>query len=170
MKKVIKEILSWILLFILAFGISQLITKAIILKVIVPSGSMETTIMVDDRVVAFRLAYLLSEPERGDIIVFRYPDDESLNYIKRIIGLPGEIIEGRDGYVYINGEPLDEPYVAELLDNDFGPYTVPENCYFMMGDNRNWSEDSRYWINKYVNKDKILGKAIFKYPNFTWFR
>ena len=168
-RKIVKEFLSWILVVIIAFGISQFVTRVIILQVIVPSGSMENTIRIDDKVVALRLAYLMSDPERGDIVVFPFPDNEKINYIKRIIGLPGDTIEGKAGIVYINGEPIEEPYVREPLETDFGPYKVPEDSYFMMGDNRNWSEDSRYWTNKYVKRDKIKGKALFKYPQFTWF-
>lgn len=168
-KKIFKEVLSWILIFAIAFGLAQFITKVIILRVIVPTGSMEHTIRVDDKVVALRLAYLINDPKRRDIIVFPFPDDEEVDYIKRIIGLPGETIEGKNGLVYINGEPLEEPYVTNTLDSDFGPYEVPKDSYFMMGDNRNGSKDSRYWEDKFVKRDKILGKAILKYPDFTWF-
>jgi signal peptidase I len=168
-KKIIKEIISWIMVFVIAFGVATFVNKVIIFKVQVPTGSMENTIMVGDRVVTLRLSYLFSDPQRGDIIVFPFPDNEKEDYIKRIMGLPGETIEGKNGLVYINGEALDEPYVKETIDNDFGPYEIPEDSYFMMGDNRNWSEDSRYWQNKYVARDKIKGKAILKYPDFTWF-
>jgi signal peptidase I len=130
---------------------------------------MENTILIGDRVVTSRVSYLSGEPRRGDIVVFPFPDDEEVDYIKRIIGLPGETIEGKDGLVYINGEPLVEPYVVEALDSDFGPYEVPEESYFMMGDNRNNSQDSRYWENKFLARDKIEGKAILKYPKFDWF-
>lgn len=166
--KLVKEIISWIMVFVIAFGLATFINKVIILKVEVPTGSMEKTIMVGDKVITYRLAYLFSEPKRGDIIVFPFPDDESVDYIKRIIGLPGEKIEGKDGYVYINGKKLEESYVTSLLDDDFGPYTVPANSYFMMGDNRSISEDSRYWEDKFVKKSKIIGKAIVKYPNFQF--
>ncbi len=168
-KKVIKEIISWILVFVIAIVAANLIKEFIIYNVEVPTGSMENTIMIGDRVVTSRLSYLSSDPRRGDIIVFPYPDDEELDYIKRIIGLPGETIEGKDGLVYINGEPLEEPYVAEALDSDFGPYEVPEDSYFMMGDNRNNSQDSRYWENKFLARDKIEGKAILRYPKLHWF-
>lgn len=167
-KKIIHEIISWILVFAIALGLSQFITRVIILQVEVPSGSMQDTIKVGDRVVALRLSYVFGNPKRGDIVVFPFPDDESVDYIKRIIGLPGETITGKNGLVYINGEPLDEPYVMDKLDGDFGPYVIPEDSYFMMGDNRNNSEDSRYWENKFVTKDKIKGKALFKFPGFSW--
>ena len=168
--KLIKEIVSWVIVVVLAFGLAQFITKVIVLKVEIPSGSMENTILIGDKVVASRQAYLFQDPKRGDIVVFPYPDDESIDYIKRIIGLPGETIEGKDGLVYINGEPLQEPYVMEELANDFGPFNIPKDGYFMMGDNRGASEDARYWTNKFVERDKIRGKALFKYPDFSWFR
>lgn len=168
-RRILKEITSWILVFVVAFALATLINKVIILKVEVPSGSMENTIMIGDKVITFRLSYLISDPKRGDVIVFPYPDDEEVDYIKRIIGLPGETIEGKDGTVYIDGKPLMEPYVKEKISHDFGPYIVPKDSYFMMGDNRNNSEDSRYWEHKFVSKDKIKGKAIVKYPNLFWF-
>jgi signal peptidase I len=156
------------MVFVLAFGLAMFINKVVIYKVKIPSGSMENTIMVGDRVITYRLAYLFGEPKRGDIVVFPFPDDESEDFIKRIIGLPGETVEGKNGLVYVDGVPLDEPYVKDKLDSDFGPYKVPADSYFMMGDNRNMSKDSRYWTNKFVKKEKIRGKAILKYPNFTW--
>ncbi len=168
-KKVMKEVISWILVFVIAIVAATLIKEFIIYNVEVPTGSMEDTIEIGNRVVTSRLSYLSSDPRRGDIVVFPYPDNEELDYIKRIIGMPGETIEGKDGLVYINGEPLEEPYVKEALDSDFGPYEVPEDSYFMMGDNRNNSQDSRYWENKFLARDKIEGKAILKYPNFHWF-
>lgn len=170
-KKIAKEILSWILVLVIAVAISQFVTRVIILQVKVPSGSMESTIMIDDKVVAFRLSYWFSDPKRGDIIVFPFPDNEKVDYIKRIIGLPGETVELKNGTVFIDGIALEEDYLNEPINIEevFGPITVPEDSYFMMGDNRNWSEDSRYWINKFVERDKIRGKALFKYPGFTWF-
>ena len=168
-KRILKEVISWILVFVIAFGLATFINKVIIFKVEVPSGSMEDTIMIGDRAITYRLAYLFSDPKRGDIVVFPFPDDESVDYIKRIIGLPGDTVEGKGGLVYINGKPLNEPYVMAPIDSDFGPYEVPEDGYFMMGDNRNNSADSRFWENKFVARNKIKGKALLKYPDFTWF-
>ncbi|HBI74433.1 MAG TPA: signal peptidase I [Lachnospiraceae bacterium] len=168
-KQVLKEAFSWIMVLVVAVAIAFLINRFVIFKVAVPTGSMENTILVDDKVVTFRLSYLFHDPERGDIVVFPFPDNEKEDYIKRIIGLPGETVEGKAGLVYINGEPLEEPYVKEKINRDFGPYEVPEDHYFMMGDNRNESQDSRYWDNKFLAENKIKGKALFKYPNFTWF-
>ena len=159
------EIISWIKTIAMAVVIAVLINSFVIVNATVPTGSMENTIMPGDRIIALRLTYYVSSPERGDIVVFRYPDDESVLYVKRVIGLPGETVEVKDGEVYINNSdtPLDDSFVNEQPVGDFGPYEVPEGCYFMMGDNRNNSQDSRYWVNKYVEEDKILGKVYFKY-------
>ena len=138
--------------------------------------------MTGDRIFGFRLAYGLNldffgheiskkikDPERFDIVIFKYPDDESVDYLKRIIGLPGETVEIISGKVYINGELLDEPYLSEEPTGDFGPYQVPEDSYFMLGDNRAVSKDSRYWHNTYVKKEKIIAKAFVMYwPSLKW--
>lgn len=164
-----KEIRSWIITIALAFILAYVITHFIVIKAEIPTGSMERTIMTDDKIVGNRLAYLFSEPERGDVVIFIYPDDESENYVKRIIGLPGETVEIIKGKVYIDGsaQPLDEPYLSVIMRGSFGPYEVPEGSYFMLGDNRNTSKDSRYWENTYVTKDKLVAKAWFRYsPTF----
>ena len=151
---------------IVAVLIAFLVNTFVLLNATIPSGSMETTIMTGDRVFGFRLAYLFSDPQRGDIVIFKYPDDPSTNFIKRIIGLPGETVTIRAGRVYINDstEPLPEEYLAEApAERDFGPYEVPEDCYFMLGDNRNNSRDSRFWNNTYVRRDQILAKAFLRY-------
>jgi signal peptidase I len=162
---VTKEIVSWIQTFVVAILIAIFITKVLIVNAKVPSASMETTIMTNDRLIANRLAYITSDPERFDIVVFKFPDDESKLYIKRIIGLPGDKVEIRDGEVYINDstEPLDDSFLHEPMYSQNAVYNVPEGCYFMLGDNRNNSADSRMWNNKFVAKDKILGKAVFRY-------
>jgi len=164
-----KEIVSWCGVVVLAVALALFVNQVIIVNAKVPSGSMEDTIMTEDRIAAFRLAYLFSEPERFDIVVFRFPDDESILFVKRIIGLPGDTVNIIDGKVYLNGdtEPLDDSFTKDLPTGDAGPFVVPKGYYFMMGDNRNNSRDSRYWNNKYVAMKKILGKVIFKYyPGF----
>jgi signal peptidase I len=167
-QKVIKEIISWIMVFVIAIVLALLINRLVIYRVSSPTGSMENTFMIDDKVVTFRLAYLFSGPKRGDIVVFEAPDTPEEDYIKRVIGLPGDTVEGIDGVVYINGEPLKEDYLKEPMIGSFGPYEVPEGHYFMLGDNRNISLDARYWKNKFVALKKIRGKAILKYPDFKW--
>ena len=162
-----KEIVSWVKTIILALILAACINSFIIVNAEVPSGSMENTIMTNDRIVAFRLSYLFAKPKRGDVIVFHFPDDPTGKtlYVKRIIGLPGEKLEIKKGRVYINDsrQPLAESYLKEKAIGDFGAYEIPEGCYFVMGDNRNDSEDARFWKNTYVEKDKILGKVIFRY-------
>lgn len=166
-----KEIISWIILALLAFLLAKFITNFVIIKAIIPSNSMENTIMTNDRIIGNRLAYLFTSPKRGDIVIFKFPDDETKNYIKRVIGLPGETIEIYDGAVYIYDAegnltegPFEESYLKEeMYTAGIQSFTVPEDCYFMLGDNRNTSLDARYWINPYVHEDKILGKAWFRY-------
>lgn len=166
-----KEVLSWVMTFVAAILIVVFAQTFLIINAQVPTGSMVNTIQEGDRIFTFRLSYLFDDPQRGDIIVFRYPDNEKERFTKRVIGLPGERVEIRDGKVYINDSetPLDEPYVNGTPTGNFGPYEIPEDCYFMLGDNRNDSLDARYWQNTYLHKDKILGKVIFSYyPDFKW--
>ena len=160
-----KELFQWVLVIIGAVILAFLIDTFVIVNAQIPSGSMENTIMTGDRVFGNRLAYRFSDPKRFDIIIFKYPDDESQLFIKRIIGLPGETVEIHDGNIYINGSdtPLEDVDIKEPMEGSFGPYTVPEGCYFVMGDNRNNSRDSRYWENTFVSEDAILGKAVFRY-------
>lgn len=160
-----KELFQWVLVIIGAVILAFLIDTFVIVNAQIPSGSMENTIMTGDRVFGNRLAYKFSDPERFDIIIFKYPDDESQLFIKRIIGLPGETVEIHDGNIYINGSdtPLEDVDIKEPMEGSFGPYTVPEGCYFVMGDNRNNSRDSRYWENTFVSEDAILGKAVLRY-------
>lgn len=168
-----KEILGWVLPLVAGIFAAFLIKNYIIINARVPSGSMENTIMTGDRLIGNRLAYLNSNPERGDIVIFHYPDNEEEIYVKRVIGLPGETVEIRDAKIYINGseEPLEEPYLKEEWFLNPGPYEfqIPENSYLVLGDNRNNSLDARYWTNKYVAKDKILGQAVFAYWPYSSF-
>ena len=168
-KAVIKELLGWLLVIASALVLNFLISSFVLFKVASPTGSMENTIKIGDPVYTFRLAYLFSDPKRGDIVVFPNPDDDTETLIKRIIGLPGETIEGIDGVVYIDGEPLTEDYLKEPMEGSFGPYDIPVGCYFMMGDNRNISLDARYWDNKFVKGDSIISKAFCKFHGFRWF-
>lgn len=157
------ELLSWLKTIAVAVIVTLLISNFVIVNATVPTGSMENTIMPKDRIVAFRLAYLFDTPKRGDIVIFEPPDGAEDPYVKRVIGLPGEIIRIADGTVYINDNPLEEPYLHEPMVGEFGPFEIPEDCYFMMGDNRNDSYDARYWHNKFVDRSEIMGKVIFKY-------
>ena len=161
-------ILDWVLVIVIALAAALIINFCIIVNSTVPSGSMENTIMTNTRMIGFRLSYLFHEPERGDIIIFHYPDDPKQIFVKRVIGLPGETVEVKAGITYIDGEALEEDYInpdywkgtMEGKAYDSGPFTVPEGSYFVMGDNRANSHDSRFWKNHYVSKKAIIGKAL----------
>lgn len=164
-----RELVEDVIMVLVVLVVVFLIKNFILINAQIPSGSMENTIMTGDRVFGNRLAYRFGEPERGDIAIFKYPDDESELYIKRVMGLPGDTIEIRDGLLYLNHseQPLDEPYLKETPTGDFGPYQVPEGCYFMLGDNRNKSHDSRFWENTFVTRENVLAKAVFRYYPFN---
>lgn len=162
MKRVIKGIYEWSKLILFALLVAFGLKNYVVASALVPTGSMEGTVMTGSRIVINRLAYLYDVPQRGDIVCFYYPDDGETKYLKRVIGLPGEEIEGIDGKVYIDGKEITD-FTDNAFYEDFGPYAIPDDCYFMMGDNRSNSWDSRYWMNKYVHIDDILGKAEFEY-------
>jgi len=169
-KKQVKEIVEWILILAFAVVAAMLINRYVIIKAEVPTGSMEHTIEVDDCILGFQLAYLFDGPDRGDVVIFPYPDNPETTYVKRVIGLPGETVEIKNGYVYIDGTPIEEPYLKEEMRGEYGPYVVPEGSYFMLGDNRNSSQDSRKWKNTYLKEEDIMAKVLFRYsPSFKWF-
>lgn len=165
-----KEIKSFAFTLLVTFVVVLVLKNFIIINANVPTGSMENTIMPGDNILGFRLAYINEEPERGDIIFFYFPDDESQKFVKRIIGLPGERVTILEGKIYIgdSSEPLDEPYLKEEWTRGTGPYVfeIPEDSYLCLGDNRNRSADAREWNNPYVAKEKIIGKALFTYFPF----
>ncbi|PMQ01310.1 MAG: signal peptidase I [Dictyoglomus sp. NZ13-RE01] len=140
--------------FILAFLI-----KSFILQIsYIPTGSMIPTLNEGEAVLVVRIPYYFREPRRGEIIVFKYPLDPSKEYVKRLIGLPGDRVEIKNGEVYVNGQKLVEDYVKRKSDDNYGPITVPKDSYFVLGDNRPVSVDSRYW--GFVPKKNLVGKAI----------
>ena len=166
-----REIFSWILVVVVAYILAFCITHFVIIKTEVISSSMVHTLEIGDRVIGNRLAYLFKDPERGDIIFFAYPKDTDETYVKRVIGCPGDTIKIADGKVYVNGSeiPLSEPYIdgqttkinGEFITEANGVVVVPENSYFVLGDNRKVSQDSREW--GLVTKDKIYAKAWLRY-------
>jgi signal peptidase I len=175
---------------ILAFFVRTFVVQAFK----IPTGSMENNLLIGDHLLVnkFVFAPTLTSVEkallpidpirRGDILVFKFPEDPTRDFIKRVIGLPGETIEMRNKKVYIDGKPLDEPYVHFLdppsdeggssppdvdaadLRSGFPPMMVPPDQYFMMGDNRDNSQDSRYW--GFMRRDYVKGKALFVYFSF----
>lgn len=138
----------------------------------IPSRSMQPTLDVGDHIICNELCYRYNTPERGDLIIFKYPRDEDLDYIKRIVAIPGDTVMTSGNELFINGRKTEEPYALYTQENlepgdfvpDFGPVTIGEGEYFVMGDNRNNSEDSRVF--GAVKRHKIQGKAIFIY--FSW--
>ena len=162
-KSVIREFLE---MAVIAAVLAILIKTFIAGNYYVPSGSMEPTIITNDKVIVTNFSYYLNEPERGDVIVFEYPEDRTKDYIKRCIGLPGETVEFKDSKLYVNGEQIEEPYLPEGLEfDDYGPITVPEDSFFMCGDNRNHSADSRVW--GFLPDELIIGKAQVVYWPFA---
>ncbi|HHY41041.1 MAG TPA: signal peptidase I [Syntrophaceticus sp.] len=133
----------------------------------IPSPSMEPTLFPGDRIIVNKIGYKFREPERGDVIVFHYPLDPERDFVKRVIAFEGETIEIRNNYVYIDGQRLEEPYIQDVVIGDIAPLRVPKGHYFVMGDNRNNSEDSREWGP--LDKDLVIGKAIFVYWPFSRF-
>ncbi len=135
----------------------------------IPSGSMLPTLQIGDHILVNKFLYYFQPVERGDIIVFKFPQDETRDFIKRVIALPGETLEIRGKQVIINGKPLDEPYavygdwpVSRLGERDrLGPMVIPPDRLFMMGDNRDHSMDSRVW--GFLDLHKVKGKAFVVY-------
>lgn len=128
---------------------------------VVQSGSMEPKLETGNTVIYNRLAYVNNEPQRGDVIVF-YSEEYNSYFGKRIIGVPGDVIKFKDGYVVINNQFCDETlYIASDVEtNCTKEFEVPEGCYFLLGDNREYSNDSRYWEQPYISKDQIKGKYM----------
>ena len=170
--KLLKEYIEAL---ILALILALIIRAFVIQAFKIPSGSMKNTLLIGDHLLVNKFIYgihipfsdyviPIKDPRHGDIIVFEYPEDPEKDFIKRIIGVPGDTIEIRDKEVYRNSEKLVEPYarhtdpaIVEGLRDNLPAFVVPENSYFVMGDNRDESYDSRWW--KFVRRDQIRGKA-----------
>ncbi len=136
---------------------------------VVEGSSMLPTLVQGDRLIVSRLSYIFGEPDRGDIIVFQYPYGPDKDFVKRIIGLPGETVAVQNGQVYINNQPLSsEPYVKFASHDTYGPITLGDDEYFVMGDNRSGSSDSRSWGP--LQSHFIIGKAWLIYYPFDRFQ
>lgn len=147
-----------ILCLVIILNILMVLFRFVYFNEYIPSESMLPTLQVDDQILGQR--WNLDKIERYDIVSFYAPDEPDTIYIKRVIGLPGDVIDiKKDGHVYINGECSREDFILEKMEiNEDKSYTVPEGHYFVMGDNRNESYDSRYWENTYVPQDNIVSK------------
>jgi len=182
-KKIIWEYAKAI---ITALVLAMLIRTFIIQAFKIPSGSMIPTLLVGDHILVNKFLYgtkipfsdkkvlIFKKPERGDIMVFKYPENPSKDFIKRVVAVEGDVIESKNKEIYVNGSRVKEPYTQhtdssmrpmgiEPRDN-FGPVIVPKNKYYVMGDNRDQSYDSRYW--GYVDSKDIRGKALILY--WSW--
>ncbi len=147
---------------IFAAVLSLIIITFIVQAFYIPSGSMEPTLMVNDRILVAKFLYRIEPIERGDVIVFRFPLNPQRDFVKRVIGLPENRVQLKEGVVYVNGQRLSERgYTIQPDFSNYGPIVVPEGQYFVMGDNRNNSEDSRFF--GYVPRANIIGKALFIY-------
>nr|WP_213974354.1 signal peptidase I [Tepidanaerobacter acetatoxydans] len=161
-KDIKSEVVEWIKAIVFALVLALIIRGLIFEPMIVPTGSMIPTIEINDRILVNKFVYRFHVPDYNDIVVFKYPDDPHQTFVKRLIGKGGDIIEIKDGTLYRNNEPVQETYIKEPMYSDSGPYKVPEGHYFMMGDNRNNSKDSRFWENKYVSQNQVIGKATYR--------
>ena len=160
----IRAVFEIILYFALVACITFLIIHFVGQRTVVNGVSMQPTLSDGDNLIVDKLSYRFHDPDRFDIIVF--PQEDGRYFIKRIIGLPGEKVQIKDGKVYINDSeiPLDDSFVPEKPRGSFGPYEVPENSYFVLGDNRNHSKDSRCWKStSFVTFDEIVEKAVIRY-------
>jgi len=174
-KSIVRE---YIEAFLIAIVLALFIRMFVIEAFKIPSGSMIPTLLIGDHLLVSKFTYKFTEPKRGDIVVFKYPDDPSRNFIKRIIAVGGDTLEIKDKAVFVNDIQYEEPYVQHLFQDvlparysprdNFGPIEIPPNSYFMLGDNRDSSLDSRFWDNRFVNRRAIVGKALIIY--WSWKR
>ncbi len=155
-----EEIKDWIVSIAIAIVLAFLIRYFIVELYLVDGPSMRPTLQSAERLVVNKFIYRFRAPERGEILVFRYPRDPSRDFIKRVIAIPGDTIEIKDGRVYVNSTLLNEPYILSKTRGNYLLATVPEGHIFVMGDNRNNSEDSRFADVGFVPFDLIKGKAM----------
>lgn len=162
----LKWMKQWLPSIVIAVVISLFVRTYVAEAMRVPTGSMIPTIQINDRLIVEKMLWMTTL-EHGDIVVFKPPvaGDESKRYVKRLIGLPGDTVEVKDGDLYRNGLKINEPYLQEKMDYTFGPVTVPEDHYFFLGDNRNISYDAHLWDTPFVSKDKLIGKVIVEFSN-----
>lgn len=169
-KPVMQEIIEWAVNILGALVLVLVIQFFVGMLVVVDGNSMYPTLHHGEVMVVSKYAYgtsflfdqpivLGGEPELFDVVVCHYPDRDDTNFVKRVVGLPGDTVQIQDGYLYVNGVKYNEKFLQARIIHDYGPYTVPEGMYFMMGDNRNNSNDSRNPNVGPVTRDQILGRV-----------
>jgi signal peptidase I len=176
--------------FAVALVIALLVRTLLLQAFKIPSSSMENTLLIGDHIFVNKFLYgyhipftkgrvlAFSHPRRGDIVVFVFPEDKTKDFIKRVVGTPGDTVEIRDKKVYVNGKTVGEPYTryadGTAVDafikgrDNMPPIAVPPGKYFVMGDNRDRSYDSRFW--GFVDEEAVIGKALFIYFSIDWSR
>ena len=154
------EIKDWIVSIVVAVALAMFIRTFIVELYVVDGPSMRPTLESEQRLVVNKFIYRFHPPEKGDVLVFQYPRDPSRDFIKRVIAVPGDTIEIREGRVLVNDQLLTEDYILEKTRSEYPKATVPEGHIFVMGDNRNNSEDSRFADVGFVPYDLIKGKAM----------
>ena len=162
MKGIVKELFGWIVFIVVVVAASYLIVTFVGQRTEVSGSSMETTLSSGDQLIVDKISYRFRDPKRYDIVVFPYRYEENTYYIKRIIGIPGETVQIVDGMVYINGSPLNEHYGNEVIEDPGSaaePITLGDDEYFVLGDNRNNSQDSRASNVGLIHRDELLGRA-----------
>lgn len=187
---ILKEVWAFLKSLVWILFLAYCIRETVIQPYKIPTGSMIPTLLISDHLLVSKLSYGLrlpyipyfkffekiqyqwAMPKRGEVVVFTRPDDPAspeddsdINLIKRVIGLPGEVVEVKGTQVYINGKALNEPYTryseGGLWEGNFGPATVPAGRIFLMGDNRDNSKDSRFWTDHFLEADRLIGRALF---------
>lgn len=164
-KSVFEEYLQSVLASVVLAGLIMIFLGG---SIRVDGSSMEPGLRDGERLIVEKLTYRFRPPARGEVVVLRWPaPDPRPAYIKRVIGLPGDRVEFAGGRVVLNGRVLEEPYLAEPMRGEFGPYVVPPDRYFVLGDNRNRSEDSRFTAVGYISASQIMGRAVLRYWPLT---
>jgi signal peptidase I len=164
-KSLVREYVEAIIIAVL---LALLIRTFVVQAFTIPSGSMIPTLLVGDYILVNKFIYRFKDPQRGDVIVFKYPWDEKRDFIKRVVGMGGEEIVIKGHTIFVNGKPLDDPHAyfsdSTQTQYEYGPVVIPAGSYFVMGDNRDNSQDSRYW--GFLKREKIRGKAFMIY--WSW--
>ena len=161
-KQMIRE---WVETIVIALVLAMIVRTFVVAAFKIPTGSMKPTLLEGDKIFVSKFIYKFKAPERGDVVVFKYPEDPKKDYVKRLIAFGGETVEIKEGHVYVDGEKITMPHVEQIYYRNSGTYgakeakiKVPEDSYYVLGDNSANSRDSRYW--GFVPKKYMVGKAF----------